>query len=229
MKRKQEREKRTDNQADPVRRSRGIGFLLSPLLVLLNALSSLPASLIVGVTLPRLLTPFPWPYPIIMTSDSRLEWRPCPYPRGLFVAYEARLGLFIDVGVRGTLEFLLALFPPPPKYNLNLAEGPRRSCSSRMEPIVEEDHFDLSIGLGEGERSSEEVGCIEARGWCSSKQLAMSVSKSALGLEGSEGGSIIGYSASSSPPTSISKSTSNRKSSDSDEYEHALLKSRSSS
>ena len=73
------KKKRTDDQADPVRRSRGIGFLLNPLLALLNALSSLPASLIVGVTLPRLLTPFPWcPYPITITSDSRLEWRPCP-------------------------------------------------------------------------------------------------------------------------------------------------------
>ena len=75
------KKKRTDNQADPVRRSNGIGFLLNPLLALLNALSSLPASLIVGVTLPRLLTPTPfpwWPYPITITSDSRLEWRPRP-------------------------------------------------------------------------------------------------------------------------------------------------------
>ena len=109
LQRNRTKKKRTDNQADPVRRSNGIGFLLNPLLALLNALSSLPASLIVGVTLPRLLTPFPWwPYPIIITSDSRLEWRPCPYPysrgllvaaAGLFVAHEERLGLFIEVGV----------------------------------------------------------------------------------------------------------------------------------
>ena len=58
-----------------------------------------------------------------------------------------------------------------------------------------------------------------------SKQLAsMSVS---LGLEGSEGGSIIGYSA-SPPSTCTARSTSNRKSSDSDEYEQALLRSMSS-
>ena len=65
------------------------------------------------------------------------------------------------------------------------------------------------------------VGCMEAR----SKQLASrSVS---LGLEGNEGGNIIGYSG--SPSTCTSRSTSNRKSSDSDEYEQALLRSMSSS
>ena len=45
----------------------------------------------------------------------------------------------------------------------------------------------------------------------------MSVCKSMLGLEGSERGSIIGYLASPSTCTSISKSTSNQKLSDSDE------------
>ena len=71
--------KKTDTespaQTPPLKNiSTGIGFLLNPLLALLNALSSLPASLIVGVTLPRLLTPSPWcPYPITITSDSRLE------------------------------------------------------------------------------------------------------------------------------------------------------------
>ena len=56
------------------------------------------------------------------------------------------------------------------------------------------------------------------------KKVAMSV---LLGLEGSEEGSIIGYSG--SPSTCTSKSTSNRKSFDSDEYEQALLRSMSSS
>ena len=63
------------------------------------------------------------------------------------------------------------------------------------------------------------MGCMEA---CS-KQLAMSIS---LGLEGSKGGSIIGYSG--SPSTCTSRSMSNRKSSNSDEYEQALLRSMSS-
>jgi len=100
----------------------------------------------------------------------------------------------------------------------------------RITPIVE-NNYDLSIGEGEGEgeRLSGEVGCIEAYDWGPSKQLAMSLSKSALGLKGKERGGIIGYSASSSPPTSISRSASNRKVSDSEESEQALVKSRSSS
>ena len=79
-KRKTSKEKKNADTESPAQTpplkniSTGIGFLLNPLLALLNALSSLPASLIVGVTLPRLLTPFPWwPYPITITSDSRLE------------------------------------------------------------------------------------------------------------------------------------------------------------
>ena len=49
------------------------------------------------------------------------------------------------------MEFLLPSFPAPPKYNLNFAKEPRRACSSRIEPIVEDDHFDWSRGKGEGE------------------------------------------------------------------------------
>ena len=87
----------------------------------------------------------------------------------------------------------------------------------------------IGEGEGEGERSSGEVGCIEACDRGPSKQLAMSLSKSALELKGKERGGIIGYSASSSPPTSTSRSASNRKVSDSEESEQALVKSRSSS
>ena len=113
--------------------------------------------------------------------------RPCR----LFIAYEVRMGLFIDVSARGnTLEFLLPLFLPPPKYSLNLAKEPHRLCSSRIEPIVEDDHSDLSIGLHGGKTSSE-VGSTEARDRSSSRPLATSVSKPTLGLEGSERGSII--------------------------------------
>lgn len=77
-------------------------------------------------------------------------------------------GLFIDIGICGTLEFLLPLFPLPPKYNLNFAEGPRRSCSSRIVLIVEGESL------------------IEARDRSFSRLLATSVSKSSLGLEWSK-------------------------------------------
>ena len=124
------------------------------------------------------------------------------------------------------MEFLL-----PQKHSLNIAEEPRRACSSRIEPIVKDDHLDLSSGEGEGEgeKASEEVGSTEVRDRSSSRPSAMSVSKSMLGLEGSEWGGIVGYSASPSTCTSISKSTSNQKSSDSDENEQALPKSKASS
>ena len=58
----------------------------------------------------------------------------------------------------------------------------------------------------------EEVGCIEARDQSSSRPLTMTVSKSTLGLERGERDSIVGCSPSSSPPASMLKSTSHRKS-----------------
>lgn len=73
----------------------------------------------------------------------------------------------------------------PESYNLNLVDGPRRSRFSRIEPIIEDNHFDLSIGLsigegeGECERSSEEVGYLEVRDRNSSRPLVLSM----LGLE----------------------------------------------
>ena len=61
------------------------------------------------------------------------------------------MGLFINIGAGGvTLEFLLPLFLPPPKYSLNLAEELRRLCSSRIELIVEDDHSDLSNRASRG-------------------------------------------------------------------------------
>jgi hypothetical protein len=50
-------------------------------------------------------------------------------------------------------------------------------------PIVEDDHFDLNIGEGEGERSSEEMRSTEARDRGCSRPLAMLVSKLTLRLE----------------------------------------------
>ena len=76
------KKKRKENQAALLKNiSTGIGFLLNPLLELLELLSSLPASLtLLLLTLPLLLTPlfpFPFPlfpYPITITSELPRIW-----------------------------------------------------------------------------------------------------------------------------------------------------------
>ena len=141
-----------------------------------------------------------------MTSDARLEL-PMPISAGFFAEETGFLIVYEDWGSRRLrdLEVLAPPLPTTPKVHPQLGGRttsfmfPAERANRRGLPL----QFEHLRGGGRGERSSEEVGCVEARDQSSSRPLTTSVSKSTLELEGSGRGSIVGYSPSSSPPTSM--------------------------